>query len=109
MFFHVQKLINEIVPDEPDPLAANALQEGLGGQFGEMRNKLICVVRDTPYNLIHLRNMTQLCEAGATILPASPAWYFRPKTLEELADTVVARILQNLGIEQDIAPEWQAD
>lgn len=71
--------------------------------------KLICVVRDTPYNLIHLRNMSQLCEAGATILPASPAWYYRPNSVEELADTVVARILQNLGIEQDLAPEWQAD
>src|SRR4026209_1829222 len=40
MFFHVQKLINEIVPDEPDPAAANALQEGLGGQFGEMRTMM---------------------------------------------------------------------
>ena len=40
MFFHVQQLINEIVPDEPDPTAANALQEGLGGQFGEMRTMM---------------------------------------------------------------------
>jgi len=72
------------------------------------RRKLILVVREMPYNLIMLRNMTQLAEAGATILPASPAWYYRPQTLEELADTVVARILQNLGIEQDLMPEWQA-
>lgn len=72
------------------------------------RRKLILVVREMPYNLIMLRNMTQLAEAGATILPASPAWYYKPKSLEELADTVVARILQNLGIEQDFVPEWKA-
>lgn len=73
------------------------------------RRKLICVVRETPYNLIMLRNMTQLAEAGAIILPASPAWYYRPKCLEDLADTIVARILQLLGHEQRIMPEWQAD
>jgi 4-hydroxy-3-polyprenylbenzoate decarboxylase len=71
--------------------------------------KLICVVREMPYNLIMLRNMTQLAEAGATILPASPAWYNRPATIEELADTVVARILQNLGVEQDLVPQWRAE
>ena len=68
--------------------------------------KLILVPREMPWNLIMLRNLTQLAEAGATILPASPAWYGRPKTLEELADTVVARILQNLGIEQDVVGQW---
>jgi 4-hydroxy-3-polyprenylbenzoate decarboxylase len=68
--------------------------------------KLILVPREMPWNLIHLRNMTQLAEAGATILPACPAWYQRPTTLEELADTVVARILQNLGIEQNVMKQW---
>ncbi len=68
--------------------------------------KLIMVVREMPYNLVMLRNMVAAAEAGATILPASPAWYYRPSTLEELADTVVARILQNLGVEQDIVPQW---
>ena len=71
--------------------------------------KLICVVREMPYNLIMLRNMTQMAEAGATILPASPAWYNRPATLDQLADTVVARILQNLGVEQDLVPQWRAE
>lgn len=71
--------------------------------------KLILVVREMPYNLIMLRNLVALAEAGATILPASPAWYNVPKSLEELADTVVARILQSLGIEQSIVPEWEAD
>ena len=71
--------------------------------------KLILVPREMPWNLIMLRNMTQLAEAGATILPACPAWYQRPQSLEELADTVVARILQCLGIEQQVMKEWMKD
>jgi 4-hydroxy-3-polyprenylbenzoate decarboxylase len=67
---------------------------------------LLLVVRETPLSLVHLRNLTRLAEAGATVLPAAPAWYNRPNTLEELADTVVARILQRLGVEQRILPEW---
>ena len=68
--------------------------------------KLILVVREMPYNLVMMRNMVAVAEAGATVLPASPAWYNRPASLGDLADTVVARILQNLGIEQNIVPEW---
>jgi flavin prenyltransferase len=71
------------------------------------RRKLILVVRETPWSLIHLRNFTALCEAGATVLPASPSFYYRPKTVEEVADTVVARILQQLGIAQEVTPQWQ--
>ena len=71
------------------------------------QRKLILVVRDTPWNLIHLRNLTQLAEAGATIMPASPAFYYKPETIEELVDTVVARILQQLGIEHKVVPQWQ--
>lgn len=71
--------------------------------------KLILVVREMPYSLVMLRNMVAVAEAGATVLPASPAWYNRPANLEELADTVVARILQNLGIEQKIVPEWAGE
>ncbi|MBI5708625.1 MAG: UbiX family flavin prenyltransferase [Armatimonadetes bacterium] len=71
--------------------------------------KLIVVPREMPWNLIHLRNFTQLAEAGATILPASPSWYHQPKTLEDLADTVVARVLQCLGIEQRILTQWMAE
>lgn len=71
--------------------------------------KLIMVVREMPYNLVMMRNMVAVAEAGATVLPASPAWYYRPQSFEELADTVVARILQNLGIEQTIVPEWASE
>lgn len=71
--------------------------------------KLIVVPREMPWNLIMLRNLTQLAEAGATIMPACPAWYHKPETLEDLADTVVARILQNLGVEQRLMSEWMSD
>ena len=71
------------------------------------KRPLIMVVREMPFNLIHLRNLTQLAEAGATVMAASPAFYYKPKTIEELADTVVARILQQLGIEQKVVPQWQ--
>lgn len=71
------------------------------------RRRLILVVRETPWSLIHLRNLTRLAEAGATILPASPGFYYKPKTIEELADTIVARILQQLGIDQKVVPPWQ--
>ena len=65
------------------------------------RRRLILVPRDTPYNLIHLRNMTQLTEAGAVICPATPSFYSQPKTFEELALTVVDRVLDLAGFEPD--------
>ena len=70
---------------------------------------LILVPREMPWNLIHLRNFTQLAEAGATILPASPSWYHNPKTLEDLADTVVARIFQVLGKDTGLLKQWMID
>ncbi|MCA0362299.1 MAG: UbiX family flavin prenyltransferase [Armatimonadetes bacterium] len=73
------------------------------------RRPLIVVPREMPWNVIHLRNMTTLAEAGATILPACPAWYYKPKTLEDLADTVVARILQQLGQDQKLVKQWMAE
>jgi len=72
------------------------------------RRPLIVVPREMPMNVIMLRNLTTLAEAGAIVLPAAPAWYSNPKTLEELADTVVARILQNLGVDQDLHKEWMS-
>ncbi len=69
------------------------------------RRKLICVVRDTPYNLIHLRNMTTTTEAGGIICPASPSYYSRPKNFTELAGTVTDRVLHLAGFETK-AFEW---
>jgi 4-hydroxy-3-polyprenylbenzoate decarboxylase len=71
--------------------------------------RLILVPREMPWSVITLRNLTTLAEAGATILPACPAWYNRPATLEALADTVVARILQQLGIDHRLQEEWMAE
>lgn len=71
--------------------------------------KLIVVPREMPMSVIMLRNLTVLAEAGATVIPACPAWYQHPQTLEDLADTVVARILQNLGVEQTLMKQWMED
>lgn len=57
------------------------------------RRKLICVVRDTPYNLIHIRNMETITLAGGIICPATPSFYSKPKTIDEVAATVVDRVL----------------
>jgi len=65
------------------------------------RRKLICAVRDTPYNLIHLNNMKTVAEAGGIICPASPSFYSKPATFEDLAATVVDRILNLADIPND--------
>lgn len=62
------------------------------------RKKLICVVRDTPYNLIHIRNMETVTMAGGIICPASPSFYSKPVTLEKAAETVVDRVLDLAGL-----------
>lgn len=61
------------------------------------RRKLICVVRDTPYNLIHIRNMETVTLAGGIICPATPSFYSKPKTIEDIAATVVDRVLDLAG------------
>jgi 4-hydroxy-3-polyprenylbenzoate decarboxylase len=63
------------------------------------RRKLICVVRDTPYNLVHIRNMETVTLAGGIICPATPSFYSKPQTLEEIADTVVDRVLDLAGLD----------
>lgn len=65
------------------------------------RRKLVCVVRDTPYNLIHLNNMKTVTEAGGIIAPASPSFYSRPQTFDELAATVVDRVIDLVGLKQE--------
>jgi len=62
------------------------------------RRKLICVIRDTPYNLIHIRNMETLTLAGAIICPATPSYYSKPKTIDEVAATVVDRVIDLAGL-----------
>lgn len=70
------------------------------------RRKLIVVPRETPLSLVHLRNLTVLSEAGAVVIPASPGFYHRPKTVAEMVDFIVQRILDQLGLEIEIAKRW---
>ena len=71
------------------------------------KRRLVLVPREAPLNLVQIKNMELLLLAGAVILPANPSFYSRPKTIEELADTVVARVLDHLGIPNALSPRWQ--
>lgn len=75
--------------------------------FLKEKRPLIVVARETPLNLIHLRNLTQLAEAGATILPAIPSFYGGQKTIDDIAATVVSRVLDHLQIPNSLLKRWQ--
>jgi 4-hydroxy-3-polyprenylbenzoate decarboxylase len=72
------------------------------------RRPLVLVPRETPYSIIHLENMLRLARAGAVILPASPGFYHRPASIEDLVDFIVARALSHLGIEHALGPTWRS-
>jgi len=71
------------------------------------KRRLIIVPRETPLGLVQLRNMVTAAEAGAIILPACPAFYSRPQSLDELVDVLVGRVLDLLGVENDLYRRWQ--
>ena len=73
------------------------------------RRKLILVVRETPFSVIHLENMLRLARAGATVMPANPGFYHRPASLDDLVDFLVARILDHLGVPHELTPRWGAE
>lgn len=73
------------------------------------KRKLILVPREMPLNLVHLRNMELLLLAGATLLPANPYFYMGAKTVDDLVNTVVGRVLDQLGVEHRISPRWQEE
>ncbi len=77
--------------------------------FLKERRKLIVVPRETPWNLIHARNVVTLLEAGAILLPAIPSYYSRPSTVAEVVDTVVWRILDQLGLPSPRTYRWKSD
>jgi 4-hydroxy-3-polyprenylbenzoate decarboxylase len=81
---------------------ANGISDNLISRASDVmlkeRRKLICVVRDTPYNLIHINNMKTVTESGGIICPASPSFYSLPKSFEELAATVTDRVITLLGL-----------
>jgi len=76
--------------------------------FLKERRKLILVPRETPWSLIHARNVVTLLEAGAIVLPAIPSFYSRPKSVTEVVDTVVWRVLDQIGLPNPSAYRWQA-
>jgi len=75
--------------------------------FLKERRKLILVPREMPWNLIHARNVVTVMEAGALVLPASPHFYSRPASVEAVVDTVVSRILDQIGLENPAAYRWE--
>lgn len=86
--------------------ASNNLIERAADVALKERRQLIMVPREAPYSEVHLENMLKLTRMGAIIIPASPGFYMQPNSIEELVDFVVARILDQLGLEQDLMPRW---
>lgn len=95
------KTIGKIANSIADNLIVRAAEVAL-----KERRRLVVVPREAPYATTHLKNMLTLSEAGAIVLPASPAFYFKPATITDLADFVAARILSAIGIEQEFLKEW---
>ena len=87
-------------------LSSDLLERAADVQIKEGR-KLVIVPRETPFSLIHLRNLTTLAETGVRIVPAIPAWYHNPQTIEDLVDFVVARALDKLDIDCIPIQRWQ--
>jgi flavin prenyltransferase len=87
-------------------LSSDLLERAADVQLKEGR-QLVLVPRETPFSLIHLRNLTALAEAGARIVPAIPAWYHRPQTIEDLVDFVVARALDQVGLDCVPLNRWE--
>ena len=71
------------------------------------RKKLILVLRETPYSLITIRNMEQVTLAGAVVLPASPGFYGKPKKVDDLIDFIVARVMDQIGLEHKLGTRWR--
>jgi len=76
--------------------------------FLKEKRKLILVPRETPWNLVQARNVVTLLEAGAMMLPAIPSFYGKPKTVEDVVDTVVARVLDHLQLPNDLVKRWKS-
>ena len=70
------------------------------------RGQLLLMVRETPFSTIHLQNMLSLSQQGVTIMPAAPGFYHKPSNINDLIDFMVGRVLDHLGVPQDIMPKW---
>jgi len=73
------------------------------------RRQLILVPRETPFSLVHMKNMELLLQAGATIMPANPSFYAQPQSILDVVDTVVARVLDHLKVPHTLSARWQAE
>ncbi|MFW1677990.1 flavin prenyltransferase UbiX [Pontibacter sp. JAM-7] len=89
--------------------ASNNLIERAADVALKERRQLILVPREAPYSEIHLEHMLKLTRMGAVVIPASPGFYHRPQTVADIIDFVVARILNQLQLPQDLMPAWGAD
>ncbi len=85
--------------------ASNLIERAADVTIKEKR-KLILVPRETPLSAVHLRNMLTLAELGCQIIPAMPAFYHHPKKISDLVDFVAGRVLNSIGIENDLSPRW---
>lgn len=101
-----------IVPCSASGMAriAHGVSDDLLGRAAEVmlkeRGKLVLCVRETPLSQVHLRAALLAAEAGAVVMPAAPSFYTHPASIEDLLDTVVARILDHLGLENDLMQRW---
>ena len=111
--FHLDGML--IAPCSMKTLAsiANGFADNLISRAADCSLKenrpLVLVTREAPLNLIHIRNMEKVVEAGAALFPASPAFWSKPSSIEELVDSLVDRILIHLGIRRETTIEWDGD
>ncbi len=89
--------------------ASRSLIERAGDVVLKERRPLILVVREMPLSVVHLENLLTLARAGAVVMPAAPGFYHRPASVQDLVDFVVARVLDHLGIDQDLIQPWGSD
>lgn len=89
--------------------ASNNLIERAADVALKERRQLILVPREAPYSEIHLEHMLKLTRMGTVVIPASPGFYNKPTTVEDMVDFIVARILNQLGVEQTLLPRWGDD
>ena len=104
-----------VIPCSTGGLAriAHGVSDDLIGRAADVmmkeRRKLVLVVRETPLSQIHLENMLAVTRAGAVVLPAAPSFYSKPQTIEALLDTVLGRVLDQVGLPNELAPRWGAE
>jgi 4-hydroxy-3-polyprenylbenzoate decarboxylase len=103
-----------VIPCSTGGLAriAHGISDDLIGRAADVmlkeRRKLVLVVRETPLSQIHLENMLAVTRAGAVVLPAAPSFYSKPQTMDALVDTVLGRVLDQVGLPNEVAPRWGA-